>query len=181
LVLRTALLKNADEGFDCEWKGFFSRSEVADAHQGETVGNLRGRPLGRLSSITPLVRGVDVPWKPRKITIRVGGIMDYRHATHRALVGPLALGWTCAALVIWCASVCAQTPQQAAPRPSSAKQQAAAPPRSPAEEDMGEFQLRIRDYSKFVAQHPRIKNLSEEQREKLIEFVAGNMLFVLLP
>jgi hypothetical protein len=106
--------------------------------------------------------------------------MDYRHATHRALVGPLALGGTCAALVIWCASVCAQTPQQAAPRPSSATQQAAAPPRSPAEEDVGEFQLRIRDYSKFVAQHPRIKNLSEEQREKLIEFVAGNMLFVLL-
>jgi hypothetical protein len=31
-----------------------------------------------------------------------------------------------------------------------------------------------------LAQHPRIKKLSEEQREKLIEFVAGNMLFVLL-
>src|SRR5260221_3277975 len=45
---------------------------------------------------------------------------------------------------------------------------------------MREFRLRIRDYAKFVAQHPRIKNLSEEQREKLIEFVAGNMLFVLL-
>src|SRR5262249_55472678 len=29
-------------------------------------------------------------------------------------------------------------------------------------------------------QNPRIKNLSEEQREKLIEFVAGNMLFTLL-
>jgi hypothetical protein len=45
---------------------------------------------------------------------------------------------------------------------------------------MREFRLRIRDYAKFVAQHPRIKNLSEEQREKLIEFVAGNMLFALL-
>src|SRR5260370_5618006 len=45
---------------------------------------------------------------------------------------------------------------------------------------MREFRLRIRDYAKFVAQHPRIKHLSEEQREKLIEFVAGNMLFVLL-
>ena len=38
---------------------------------------------------------------------------------------------------------------------------------------MREFRLRIRDYAKFVAQHPRIKNLSDEQREKLIEFVAG--------
>src|SRR5260370_28158319 len=45
---------------------------------------------------------------------------------------------------------------------------------------MREFRLRIRDYAKFVAQHRRIKNLSEEQREKRIEFVAGNMLFVLL-
>lgn len=106
--------------------------------------------------------------------------MDYRQTTHRALVGLLASGWTFAALVICSASVCAQTPQQAAPPPPSASQQAAARPRTPAEEEMREFRLRIRDYAKFVAQHPRIKNLSAEQREKLIEFVAGNMLFVLL-
>ena len=106
--------------------------------------------------------------------------MDYRQTTHRALIGRLALGWAFAALVICSASVCAQTPQQAAPPPPSASQQAAAPPRTPAQDEMREFRLRIRDYAKFVAQHPRIKNLSEEQREKLIQFVAGNMLFVLL-
>jgi hypothetical protein len=101
--------------------------------------------------------------------------MDYRQTTHRALAGPLASGWAFAALVICSASVCAQTPQQAAPPPPSASHQAAAPLRTPAQEDMREFRLRIRDYARFVAQHPRIKNLSEEQREKLIEFVAGNM------
>jgi len=106
--------------------------------------------------------------------------MDYRQTTYRALVGRLASGWAFAALVICSASVCAQTPQQAAPPPPSASQQAAARPRTPAQEEMREFRLRIRDYAKFVAQHPRIRNLSEEQREKLIEFVAGNMLFVLL-
>jgi hypothetical protein len=106
--------------------------------------------------------------------------MDYRQTTHRALVGRLASGWAFAALVICSPSVCAQTPQQAAPPPPSASQQAAAQPRTPAQDEMREFRLRIRDYAKFVAQHPRIKNLSEEQREKLIEFVAGNMLFVLL-
>jgi hypothetical protein len=100
--------------------------------------------------------------------------MDYRQTTHRALIGRLALGWAFAALVICSASVCAQTPQQAAQPPPSA------PLRTPAQEDMREFRLRIRDYAKFVAQHPRTKNLSEEQREKLIEFVAGNMLFALL-
>jgi hypothetical protein len=106
--------------------------------------------------------------------------MDCRQTTHRALIGRLALGWAFAALVICSASVCAQTPQQAAPPPPSASQQAATRPRTPAQEEMREFRLRIRDYAKFVAQHPRIKNLSEEQREKLIQFVAGNMLFVLL-
>src|SRR5258708_24137099 len=106
--------------------------------------------------------------------------MDYRQTTHRALIGRLALGWAFAALVICAASVCAQTPQQAAQPPPSALQQAAARPRTPAQEEMREFRLRIRDYAKFVARHPRIKNLSEEQREKLIQFVAGNMLFVLL-
>src|SRR3984893_12134158 len=100
--------------------------------------------------------------------------MDYRQTTHRKLAGPLASGWAFAALVICSASVCAQTPRQTAPPPPSASQQAAA------QDEMREFRLRIRDYAKFVAQHPRIKNLSEEQREKLIEFVAGNMLFVLL-
>ena len=105
--------------------------------------------------------------------------MDYRQTTHRTLVGPRASAWAFVALVICSASVCAQTPQQAAPPPPSASQQAARP-RTPAQENMREFRLRIRDYAKFVAQHPRIKNLSEEQREKLIQFVAGNMLFVLL-
>jgi Putative metallopeptidase len=106
--------------------------------------------------------------------------MDYRQTTHRALVGRLASGWALAALVICSASVCAQAPQQAQSPPPSASQQEAARPRTPAQEEMREFRLRIRDYAKFVAQQPRIKNLSEEQREKLIEFVAGNMLFVLL-
>jgi hypothetical protein len=95
---------------------------------------------------------------------------------HRALIGS-ASGWAFAALVIWSASVCAQTPQQAAPPPPSASQQE---PRTPAQEEMREFRLRLRDYTKFVAQNPRLKNLSDEQREKLIEFVAGNMLFALL-
>src|SRR5258707_14068785 len=104
--------------------------------------------------------------------------MDYRQTTDSALVGRLPTGWAFAALVICSASVCAQTPQQAAPPPPSASQQTARP-RTPAQENMRELRLRIRDYAKFVAQHPRIRNLSEEQRGKLIEFDAGNMLVVL--
>jgi hypothetical protein len=106
--------------------------------------------------------------------------MDYRQTTHRALVGRLAWGWAFAALVICRASVCAQTPQLTVPPPPSASQQTAAQPPTPAQEEMREFRLRIRDYTKFLVQNPRIKNLSEEQREKLVEFVAGNMLFVML-
>jgi Putative metallopeptidase len=106
--------------------------------------------------------------------------MDYQQTTHRVLVGRVASGLAFAILVICSASVRAQTPQQAAPPPPSASQQTAAQPPTPAEEEMREFRLRIRDYTKFVAQHPRIKNLSEKQREKLVEFVAGNMLFVML-
>src|SRR5258708_31975083 len=106
--------------------------------------------------------------------------MDYRQTTHRALVGRVASGWALAALVICSASVCAQAPQQAQSPPPSASQQEAARPRTPAQEEMREFRLRIRDYAKFVAQQPRIKNLSEEQREKLIALVAANMLFMLL-
>jgi Putative metallopeptidase len=106
--------------------------------------------------------------------------MDYQQTTHRVLVGRVASGLAFAILVIGSASVCAQTPQQAAPPPPSASQQTAAQPPTPAQEEMREFRLRIRDYTKFVAQHPRMKNLSEEQREKLVEFVAGNMLFVML-
>jgi hypothetical protein len=70
--------------------------------------------------------------------------MDCRQTTHRALIGRLALGWAFAALVICSASVCAQTPQQAAPPPPSASQQAATRPRTPAQEEMREFRLRIK-------------------------------------
>jgi Putative metallopeptidase len=106
--------------------------------------------------------------------------MDYRRTTHRPLVGRLASGWAFAALVICSVSVWAQTPQQTSPPPPSASQPAAEPPRTTAQDEMREFRVRIRDYAKFVSQHPRMKNLSQEQREKLIEFVAGNILFVLL-
>lgn len=119
------------------------------------------------------------PRKPRKIAICVEVSMDYRQTTHRALVGRVRWGWAFAALAICSASVCAQTLHQAAPPSQSASQQAARPG-TPAQEQMREFRLRIRHYANLVAQHPRIKNLSEEQREKLIEFVAGNMLFALL-
>ena len=106
--------------------------------------------------------------------------MDYRQTTHRPLVGRFASGWAFAALVIGSASVRAETPQQTAPPSPSASQQVAAPPQTPAQDEMREFRLRIRDYARFVAQHPRIKGLSEGRRERLIEFVAGNILFVLL-
>src|SRR5258708_5109428 len=85
--------------------------------------------------------------------------MDYRQTTHRALVGRLASGWALAALVICSASVCAQAPQQAQSPPPSRSPQEAARPRTPAQEALRQFRLRIRDYAKFVAHQPRIKNL----------------------
>jgi hypothetical protein len=83
--------------------------------------------------------------------------MDYRQTTHRVLVGRLASGLAFAILIICSASVCAETPQQAAPPPPAASQQTAAQPPTRAQEEMREFRLRIRDYTKFVAQHPRTK------------------------
>jgi hypothetical protein len=38
----------------------------------------------------------------------------------------------------------------------------------------------MKDYSRSLANSPRLKKLSDQQRESLVEFVAGNMLFVLL-
>lgn len=42
------------------------------------------------------------------------------------------------------------------------------------------LQVRIDEVAEALRQNPRLKKLSQEQRQKLIEFVGGNMLFAML-
>ena len=42
-----------------------------------------------------------------------------------------------------------------------------------------DLQRRVADAARLLASHPRMKGMSEAQREKHVEFVAGNLLFVL--
>jgi len=44
----------------------------------------------------------------------------------------------------------------------------------------GQFQERIAEVARSLKDNPRLKNLSPEDREKAVQFVVGNMLFVLL-
>ena len=44
----------------------------------------------------------------------------------------------------------------------------------------GQFQERIAEVARSLKDDPRLKNLSPEDREKAMQFVVGNMLFVLL-
>ena len=43
-----------------------------------------------------------------------------------------------------------------------------------------QFQTRLDEAAQAVENHPRLHNLSQQQRKDLVEFVAGNMLFVLV-
>jgi hypothetical protein len=43
-----------------------------------------------------------------------------------------------------------------------------------------QIQARISEVARTLGTNPRLKKLSQQQRERLVEFVAGNMLFVLL-
>jgi hypothetical protein len=43
-----------------------------------------------------------------------------------------------------------------------------------------QFQTRINDVARSLQGNPRLKKLSQQQRENLVEFIAGNMLFVML-
>ncbi len=42
------------------------------------------------------------------------------------------------------------------------------------------LEARINDVARALQSRPRLKNLSEKQRENLVNFIAGNMLFVML-
>ena|SRR6516165_10058293 len=42
------------------------------------------------------------------------------------------------------------------------------------------FQARIKDAARNLADRPAFKNLSAADREKLMDFIVGNMLFVIL-
>jgi len=44
----------------------------------------------------------------------------------------------------------------------------------------GRIQAQIAEVARNLKDHPRLKNLTQEDRENAIQFVAGNMLFVLL-
>ena len=44
----------------------------------------------------------------------------------------------------------------------------------------GHFQERINEVARSLQNNPRLKKLSQQEREKLVEFVTGNMLFALL-
>jgi hypothetical protein len=46
--------------------------------------------------------------------------------------------------------------------------------------ETGRFQARIGEFARSLQNDPRLKKLSQQDREKLVEFVTGNMLFVLL-
>jgi hypothetical protein len=50
----------------------------------------------------------------------------------------------------------------------------------PAPSESQQFQSRIDEAARGLAGEPSLKRLSEEQRQSVVEFVAGNMLFVLL-
>ncbi len=43
-----------------------------------------------------------------------------------------------------------------------------------------QFQAQIDEVARGLAGHPRLKNVSDQKRQQLAEFVVGNMLFVLL-
>jgi hypothetical protein len=43
-----------------------------------------------------------------------------------------------------------------------------------------EFQARVEQAARDIEKHPRLKDLSPQQRKDLVEFVTGNMLFALL-
>src|SRR5437016_4265168 len=43
-----------------------------------------------------------------------------------------------------------------------------------------QFQAKIKELARALQANPRLKKLSQQQRENLVEFVTGNMLFVLL-
>jgi len=43
-----------------------------------------------------------------------------------------------------------------------------------------EFQARLEEAQRNIDQHPRLKNLTPQQRKDLVEFVTGNMLFATL-
>jgi len=49
-----------------------------------------------------------------------------------------------------------------------------------ASSDSAQFQARIDEIARGLTGHPRLKNVSDQKRQQLAEFVVGNMLFVLL-
>jgi len=49
-----------------------------------------------------------------------------------------------------------------------------------ASSDSAQFQARIDEVARGLAGHPRLKNVSDQKRQQLAEFVVGNMLFVLM-
>jgi hypothetical protein len=46
--------------------------------------------------------------------------------------------------------------------------------------NVGRFQARVIEVARSLQDHPRLKNLTQKQREDVVEFVVGNMLFVAL-
>src|ERR1700746_997206 len=59
--------------------------------------------------------------------------------------------------------------------------QMAPPQASPeAKTESQQFQLKLNDVIRALDKEPRLKDLTEQQRKDLIEFVTGNMLFALL-
>jgi len=44
----------------------------------------------------------------------------------------------------------------------------------------GPFPARVKEVARGLRDHPRLKELTEQEREEAVEFVVGNMLFVLL-
>ena len=48
----------------------------------------------------------------------------------------------------------------------------------PALSDSPQFETRLQEATKALASYPSLKNVSEQKRQQLTEFVVGNMLFV---
>jgi hypothetical protein len=73
----------------------------------------------------------------------------------------------------------ASSQSQAPSKPPTASQ-SVAPPESANRTAPGNFQARIDAAARKLAENPRYKNVSPEYLQQMSEFVAGNMLFVLL-
>jgi hypothetical protein len=76
----------------------------------------------------------------------------------------LTMGWLRLRYVLLTVLLFGSEPVLAQPAPSGSEQ----------------FQARIDEAARALASHPRLKGVSDQKRQQLTEFVAGNMLFVLL-